>query len=156
MDVDGGPAPVLEHGPGEGLYEIWVERDDAAARGATLLPPAGGATFRWFTVPPDTSGLPLAELTPFYDAAFRAMTPADVRPDTSRHPGMHRTPTLDFIVVIEGAVRLILDTEERTLGPGDVVVQRATNHAWVCVGDQPALLAAVLLYAAYAGGWAAG
>ena len=58
---------------------------------------------------------------------------------------MHLTPTLDFIVVVHGRVRLILDLDERELGPGDVVVQRATNHAWACVGDEPALLAAVLI-----------
>ena len=58
---------------------------------------------------------------------------------------MHRTETLDFIIVIEGRVQLILDKEERVLGPGDVVVQRATNHAWSCVGDTPALLVAVLI-----------
>lgn len=145
VEMDGGPSPILEHAPGDGLYEVWVEGGEAAAEAATLLPPAGGAVFRWFTVLPDTSGLTPAELTPFYDAAFRTLTPLDVRPDTSRHPGMHKTPTLDFIVVIQGSVRLILDEEERTLGPGDVVVQRGANHAWACAGDRPALLAAVLL-----------
>lgn len=44
---------------------------------------------------------------------------------------MHRTPTLDYIVVIQGLLELILDSgETRLLHPGDTVVQRGTMHAW--------------------------
>lgn len=43
---------------------------------------------------------------------------------------MHRTRTVDYVVVIEGELVLILDDSEVTLGPGDVVVQRGTDHAW--------------------------
>jgi quercetin dioxygenase-like cupin family protein len=47
-------------------------------------------------------------------------------------------------------VRLILDEDERLLGPGDVVVQRGTNHAWACASDTPAVIVAVLLDKAFA------
>lgn len=44
---------------------------------------------------------------------------------------MHRTQSLDFGIVIEGAIELILDSgETRMLSRGDVCVQRGTNHAW--------------------------
>lgn len=44
---------------------------------------------------------------------------------------MHRTQSCDFGVVIEGEIELILDSgETRRLKPGDVAVQRGTNHAW--------------------------
>jgi mannose-6-phosphate isomerase-like protein (cupin superfamily) len=43
---------------------------------------------------------------------------------------MHRTRTLDYVVVIEGELVLILDDSEAILKPGDVVVQRGTDHAW--------------------------
>ena len=43
---------------------------------------------------------------------------------------MHRTKTLDYVVVIEGEVVLILDDTEVTLRQSDVVVQRGTDHAW--------------------------
>ena len=43
---------------------------------------------------------------------------------------MHRTKTLDYVVVIEGEVVLVLDDSEVTLKKGDVVVQRGTDHAW--------------------------
>ncbi len=43
---------------------------------------------------------------------------------------MHRTKTLDYAVVIEGEVVLVLDDSEVQLKQGDVVVQRGTDHAW--------------------------
>ena len=47
-----------------------------------------------------------------------------------RHPYMHRTETVDYAVVLEGEVVLMLDDEEVHLKAGDVVIQRGTNHAW--------------------------
>ena len=47
-----------------------------------------------------------------------------------RRTPMHRTQTLDYVVVIEGELVLLLDDDEVTLKQGDVVVQRGTNHAW--------------------------
>lgn len=44
---------------------------------------------------------------------------------------MHRTTSLDYGVVIEGEVELVLDGgEKRILKRGDICVQRATAHAW--------------------------
>lgn len=44
---------------------------------------------------------------------------------------MHRTVSLDYGVVLEGEVELVLDSgETRLLKKGDVAVQRGTNHAW--------------------------
>ena len=43
---------------------------------------------------------------------------------------MHRTRTLDYVVLVEGELVLILDDGEVILKPGDVVVQRGTDHAW--------------------------
>jgi quercetin dioxygenase-like cupin family protein len=44
---------------------------------------------------------------------------------------MHRTISVNYNFVIQGQLELILDSgETRTLGPGDMVVQRAINHAW--------------------------
>jgi mannose-6-phosphate isomerase-like protein (cupin superfamily) len=49
---------------------------------------------------------------------------------------MHRTRTLDYAVVIEGEVVLVLDDGETVLGPGSVVVQRGTDHAWENRSDE--------------------
>jgi hypothetical protein len=47
-----------------------------------------------------------------------------------KRTAMHRTRTLDYVVLIEGELVLILDDDEVILKPGDVVVQRGTDHAW--------------------------
>src|SRR5690242_6037182 len=43
---------------------------------------------------------------------------------------MHRTKSLDYAVVIEGEVVLVLEDSEVLLKKSDVVIQRGTNHAW--------------------------
>jgi quercetin dioxygenase-like cupin family protein len=64
---------------------------------------------------------------------------------TSRHPGMHKTRTIDYVVLLSGEVTLLLDKREVDLKPFDVVVQRGTSHAWVNKGKEPALIAAALI-----------
>lgn len=54
---------------------------------------------------------------------------------------MHRTKTLDYAVVIEGEVVLILDDSEVVLKKSDVVVQRGTDHAWENRSDKIARMA---------------
>jgi quercetin dioxygenase-like cupin family protein len=58
---------------------------------------------------------------------------------------MHKTETIDYIILLKGDVTLILDEEEIDIKPFDVVVQRGTNHAWINNGTEPALLIAVLI-----------
>ena len=43
---------------------------------------------------------------------------------------MHKTRTLDFCCILEGEIRLVLDTQEVRLKAGEIVVQRGTNRAW--------------------------
>ena len=54
---------------------------------------------------------------------------------------MHRTRTLDYVVVISGEIVLVLDDSEVTLRQGEVVVQRGTDHAWENRSSQPARMA---------------
>lgn len=67
----------------------------------------------------------------------------DVYPpkDGGKRTIMHRTRTLDYAVVIEGEIVLILEDSEVVLKKNDVVVQRGTNHAWENRSDMPARLA---------------
>jgi quercetin dioxygenase-like cupin family protein len=58
---------------------------------------------------------------------------------------MHETGTVDYIIVLEGEVTLLLDEEQVDLQPFDVVIQRGTNHAWVSKNGRSALLAAILI-----------
>jgi uncharacterized cupin superfamily protein len=54
---------------------------------------------------------------------------------------MQKTRTLDFCIVLEGEIVLVLDTQEVRLKTGDVVVQRSTNHAWSNRSSNPTVLA---------------
>ena len=49
----------------------------------------------------------------------------------------HVTATLDIGFVFSGQLELGLDSETVILNPGDIIVQRGTNHSWRVVGDQP-------------------
>jgi quercetin dioxygenase-like cupin family protein len=78
------------------------------------------------------------------------MEAAHLRVDTARDAGMHLSSTVDYIVLLRGRVKLVLDKDETVLNPFDVVVQRGTNHAWVNLEETPALLLAVLIDASHA------
>ena len=58
---------------------------------------------------------------------------------------MHRTASIDYGIVLEGEITLILDDSEVTLRAGDVVVQRGTDHAWANRGDTIAKVVFVLV-----------
>ena len=52
-------------------------------------------------------------------------------------PGMHRTDSIDLMLVVDGRIELEVDDGTRELGPGDCVVQRGTMHRWRVIGDGP-------------------
>jgi mannose-6-phosphate isomerase-like protein (cupin superfamily) len=62
-----------------------------------------------------------------------------------RHPLMHRTESIDYGIVLEGEIILILDEEETVVRAGDIVVQRGTNHAWANRGKSICRMAFVLI-----------
>ena len=76
---------------------------------------------------------------------FKAIGAEHERINTHKHPGMHVTKSIDYIILISGNATLILDNEEVDLTAGDIVIQRGTNHAWSATGDTPALFIAVLI-----------
>jgi quercetin dioxygenase-like cupin family protein len=86
-----------------------------------------------------------AEMSALQDF-FRAVGSPAARVDTSRHPLMHTTPTVDYILLLSGRISLLLDEGEPIeLQPLDAVVQRRTNHFWVNTGREPALLMCVMV-----------
>ena len=138
------------------LSELWVtdatpadnrREIDATDRPVSLTPPDGGTVFRTFRVSPESAaaGLDPEQRAALVRERFAAMNAADALVDTSRHPGMHKTRTVDYIILLSGRVTLLLDDDEVDLEPFDVVVQRGTNHAWINRGDEPAQLIAVLI-----------
>ena len=67
----------------------------------------------------------------------------DFPPGNQAH--MHRTETIDYVIVIEGEIEMDMDTSSVKLKAGDVMVQRGTNHAWANRSDKRARVAFVLV-----------
>jgi mannose-6-phosphate isomerase-like protein (cupin superfamily) len=112
----------------------------ATAQG--LLPPPRGSVCRIVTFPPDEISrgkVGAAEIA----AHFHAVGSPDASTYSAKapHPYMQRTRTLDFCLVLDGEITLVLDTEEVFLSAGDTVVQRGTNHAWSNRSSRPCTIA---------------
>jgi mannose-6-phosphate isomerase-like protein (cupin superfamily) len=155
---------VLVGGPGgPTFYEVWSTREtpavidrasgEPAEDGLVLGPPEGGTRIRVIDFPPE-------------DDRIRTLTQAEAAEkfgemggaDAARagagapHPLMHRTETIDYGIVIEGELTLVLDTGETTVGPGDIVIQRGTSHAWANRSGANCRVAFVLIHGRYTDG----
>ncbi len=58
---------------------------------------------------------------------------------------MHATRSLDLVFVLAGRLELRVETGTTVVEAGDVVIQRGTMHSWKVIGDEPAVIAGVLL-----------
>jgi hypothetical protein len=88
-----------------------------------VVPERGGALIRIVDIPPETGSERLWDVVRS-DGVI-------IDPERSvRHPGFHRTDTLDCVLCLHGEVWMLLDEDEILLRAGDVVVQRGTHHAW--------------------------
>ena len=150
---DDPPPESYRFGDG-GLFEIWesggkeispTDRLDRGKGNVTLGPSHDSAKFRYFSIAPTPEGASTEELEDLFSNVFSDIAASEDRVDTTKHPGMHKTKTIDYIILLKGTAKLILETEETHLKPFDVVVQRGTNHAWVCTGVEPVLFIAVLI-----------
>jgi mannose-6-phosphate isomerase-like protein (cupin superfamily) len=99
-----------------------------------LAPPHGGTIFRFCDFYPESKyrkNLQKADV----DTAWKVMTSGDTSQVTTqfahaRHPFMHKTQTIDYGIILFGEIYLVLDDAEILLKPGDVVIQKGTNHFW--------------------------
>ena len=139
--------------PGAEFLQLWarestatIPADVAGATGFRYFPPSDGFRFGFFTLGPDSVTTPADRDVGAALAELNERLPglADVmEPD---RPGMHTTDTVDFDVVISGEVWLELDDgAEVQLGPGDVVIQNGTRHAWHNRTSEPCTLAVALI-----------
>ncbi len=137
--------------PGCNCSEIWrTEKTPADSntvcdideKNFNLLPSKNGTVFRIFQLPPENE---------IKDALLKAGLSKDIEKmsandaDTSHHPLMHKTQTIDYAIVLSGKITLILDDDEVDLKAGDVVVQRATAHAWANRSSEACSIAFILI-----------
>ena len=152
--LDGGPSSEIGDPGLGGLFEIWEDaasgpldprvHADLGATRPVLGPRAGNVQVRWFVIAPTPEGVPKDALDAAVRERFADFDGAHHIIDQSRHPAMHETHSIDVICLLQGEASLILEGAETRLKPGQVVIQRGTNHAWTAHGG-PALLLAVLI-----------
>lgn len=115
---------------------------DRAAVEIGVAPPPGGSIFRIVDIPPvsaDVEALPLDH----HASQHGDSTPKRHLPP--RHPLMHATRTIDYAIIMQGEIDMLLDDTEVHLKAGDVLIQQGTNHAWVNRGTEPCRIAFVLI-----------
>ena len=136
--------------PGLALTDLWETRGapasnagaaDAAARPVRLEPPRNGSILRIVEFPPDSQWRERADARRAFDS-IGAGHAADRR---SSDPMMHRTRTVDYIIVLKGEIYAVMEKGETLLRAGDILVQRGTNHSWSVRGSEPCIVAAVLV-----------
>ena len=97
-----------------------------------LLPPHRGTRLRVLDIPPESDEIrTMTREAALAHFAEMGASGAAGRPDPgSRHALMHRTETIDYGIVLEGELTLVMDVGETVVRAGDIVVQRGTNHGW--------------------------
>jgi mannose-6-phosphate isomerase-like protein (cupin superfamily) len=152
--VSDGPTPhVFRRSTGSAIvHELWETAKtpadnrgnaDAIARAHRLQPPPNGSVFRVIEYPPDSERLAaIAREHALPDDSGRA---AATDRNNPRHAGFHKTATVDYAIVLSGEIYAMMDEGEVLLKPGDVLIQRGTNHAWSNRTGEPAVLAFVLI-----------
>lgn len=152
-------APSIRHNPshpGHVSVELWktaaapvavaAEETDPTTGPKQIHPPHHGTVFRISEIPPETdeirnmSAAQVAEaFKAFGNDAISTFTQA------KRHPFMHRTESVDYALVLDGEVHLVLDDSEVLVKTGDVIIQRGTNHAWSNRSGRPVRMLYVLI-----------
>jgi mannose-6-phosphate isomerase-like protein (cupin superfamily) len=145
-----GMAPNVKLRPAQGGVVstlLWVTDEspadisgnrDRAEREIGVAPPPRGSVLRIVDIPP------LISATLMSNEAVRREMGLEAT-GTARHPLMHRTKSVDYAIVLEGEIDMLLDDSEVHLRAGDVLVQQGTNHAWVNRGTRPCRIAFVLI-----------
>ena len=112
----------------------------------SLHPAPQGTVIRISIVPPETEAILKLDANKAQEV-FRGVgnAGASTLGRGARHPLMHRTETLDYAVVLEGEITMLLDDSEVHLKAGDVVIQRGTNHAWSNRSGKPVRMLYILM-----------
>jgi mannose-6-phosphate isomerase-like protein (cupin superfamily) len=147
---DGPALNVKRRQAGNASTLLWVTDEtpaktsssDRAQREIGVPPPRRGTIFRIAEFPAGVGGEVRDNESLLRDFGIGA----DVkRGHAPRHPAIHRTRTIDYVVVLEGEIDLLLDDRDVRLRAGDVVIQQGTNHAWINRGASTCRLAMVFV-----------
>lgn len=117
--------------------------EDASPKGRQLgiEPPSRGSVFRIVDFPPDKvfEGIDVRRVMEEVGGGHA------LDKEKARHAMFHKTNTVDYAIVLEGEVWAMLDEGETLMRPGDVLIQRGTNHSWSNRTDQNCRIAFILI-----------
>ncbi len=140
--------------PGSEFHLMWgadstlnFPDDGSRPDAPRYFPPVGGFRFGFFTIPPDGGvGAPPGLDINAALAEFEQKLPGMAEHLEPAEPGMHTTATIDYGIVLSGQATLELDNGAKlALNPGDTYIQNGTRHRWSNTGNEPAVLAVVLI-----------
>jgi hypothetical protein len=123
---------------GNGVANLWVTSEfpvdpdqvsDAAKTAVGVPPPANGTIFRIVDFPPASAEGPAPQIE--HDKILVAMGIDPATQGYARHRNTHRTRSIDYAIVLDGEIDMLMDDTEIHVKAGDVLVQQGTNHAWV-------------------------
>jgi mannose-6-phosphate isomerase-like protein (cupin superfamily) len=137
------PNPVINLWQTDSLPPGFSFTEDSGMKRVGLSPPDNGTVIRVVEFPPLD---PAAEAKMDPNLMMKVVgdhAPARGLPVT--HPLMHRTRTLDYAVILAGEIDMMLDDSTVHVKAGDVVIQQATNHAWINRGTEPCRILFVLM-----------
>jgi len=137
---DGMPPNVRDKATGVDFIEIWNTAGTPAPIRSSEPEPTDGP----LRVPPPPQGTRI-RLNDFYPGHIQKLPERN----DGRHRMMHRTRSIDYGIVLEGEIYMILDDSEVHLRAGDIVVQRGTDHAWENRSDRVARMAFILVDGAF-------
>jgi hypothetical protein len=147
-----GPSPDVRTDParpGFAATRLWVTSETPAHienetlnKPHDIEPPKAGSLCRYLQIPPDAAWRgKVGEKDVRNYFAMMGSPGACKFSANAPHPYMQKTRTLDFALILEGEVTLVLDLEEVILAAGDTVVLRGSNHAWSNRTSKPCLIA---------------
>lgn len=157
--TEDGPAPSVHTNPkrvGYVLTQLWAtdqtpafvgNESDPTARPLTLEPPKNGTVVRIIEFGPEGDWLQKLSTadTQVAWAALGTDRASTNKAGQARHPFMHRTQSVDYALVLDGEITLVLDEQEVTMRAGDFLVERGTNHAWANRSGKPCRMLFVLI-----------
>ncbi len=151
------PRVVQVGGPGgPTFFEVWntgaaparIDRmsGEPVESGLVLAPPKQGTRIRVMDFPPEGEEIHGLDEAQARDK-FKLMGGAEASQFKAGapHPLMHRTETVDYGIVLEGEMTLVVDRGETTIRAGDIVIQRGTNHAWANRSGKNCRMAFILI-----------
>lgn len=150
---DGKPRPhirrIVTGHNSNGKSTVWIDAPASNHKWPHTTPATYSSTLMWVTdeapadylIDEDMATRVVGTAPPLGGTRFCIIEflPSD-KPNT-----MHRTDAIDYVICLSGEIDMVLEESTVKLTPGDLLIQRGTNHCWINRGKVPARIAVVLV-----------